>query len=253
MQSDDAVLAVVDELARRLTPAECHELVESLPEPLHARLCSCETHRGRERVHRIDRAIMVARIAHRLGTTPAGAEAIAIDVLFALRHELPPLVVAHVAAQLPRDIRDVWLAAEPVAMPRDALARGARARVERDVSVHASLPDGVCAIAAFTEVMGALLERLSGGEALHVLIGLPEELRPLLEGPAVDRFEPPRTFGRDELFAIVAERLEISRDDATRIVPAVLAAAKHVLPQKEIDGVASQLPRDLRSLWKNAV
>lgn len=245
-----AVAVVLVELGERLTAGEAHRMVESVPASVRSLVAPCESGRRRGGVHRVDRAEMVARIAKQLGTTPAYAEAIAVDVFSAVRSELPEKIVRDVAGQLPRDIKELWLS-EHVRERRDTpvFALGVRASLEREIEERAGLPRGIAPSAAFTAVMAALFERLSAGEALDVLIGLPDELRPLLEGPALDRPERPRTFHRDELFTIVAERLHVARDVAARLVPIVLTAAKRLLPMKEIDDVASQLPADLREIW----
>lgn len=245
-----AVAVVLAELGERLTAGEAHRIVDSVPRSVRALVAPCESARRRGGVHRVDRVEMIARIAKHLGTTPAYAEAITVDVLSAVRKELPEKIARDVAAQLPRAIKELWLSERPLdSGDAPVLATGVRARVEREIEARAALPEGVAPSAAFTGVMATLLERLSGGEALDVLIGLPDELRPLLEGAALDRPERPRTFHRDELLTIVAARLHLARDVAARLVPVVLGAAKRLLPRKQIDAVASQLPSDLRELW----
>lgn len=162
-------------------------------------------------------------------------------------------IVHDVAAQLPADIKELWLLEGPFSR-RDTpiVASGVRASVEREIEERAALPANVAPSAAFTAVMATLLERLSGGQAVDVLIGLPEELRPLLEGPALDRPERPRTFHRDEVFDLVAKRLHVARDVAANLVSVVFGTAKRLLPRKEIEGVTSQLPGDLREIWTAA-
>jgi uncharacterized protein (DUF2267 family) len=251
IDASQAIAVVMGELARRLTPGENHELLDGLPASLHALLCPCEDERPGHPVDRdLDRAAMLAIVATRLGTTPARAESIASAVFAAIRSELRGEIVDQVAAQLPRDITSLWLATRPIVPPLgSASATGARDRVEREIAQRTPLPDGVTASAAFAAVMTTFVTRLSGGEALDVLLGLPDELRPLVEAAAVDRHEPARAFGRAELDATVANRLGVASYEAPRIVAAVLAAVKHVLPVKEVDDVAAQLPPDLRELW----
>jgi uncharacterized protein (DUF2267 family) len=251
VDADHATMVVIGELVDRLTLGEAHRMLDDLPASLHALLCPCESKRGHHPVDREeDRAEMLARIAAKLGTTPARAESIASAVFAAIRAELPAETAQHVAAQLPRDIKDLWLATRPIVPPPGSeSATGARDRTEREIERRTPLPDGLTASDAFTAVMSVFFERISGGEAVDVLLGLPDELRPLLEKSKPDRHEPAHAFGREELFAAVANRLGIALAEAGRIVAAVLSATKHVLPLKEVDDVTAQLPPDLRELW----
>lgn len=251
VDASHAIAAVMGELVERLTPGETHLLLEDLPASLHALLCPCEVkRRGHPVDRRLDRAELLARVAAELGTTPARAEAIASAVFAAIRSELPDETVDHVAAQLPHDIKQLWLATRPIVPPPGSgSATGAGLRVEQEIAQRTPLPDGITAAGAFAAVMTIFFQRLSGGEALDVLLGLPDELRPLVDVSPIDRHEPAHSFGRAELVAAAANRLGVAVAEAARIVPAVLAAVKHVLPVKEVDDVTAQLPADLRELW----
>ena len=56
-------------------------------------------------------------------------------------------------------------------------------------------------------------------------------------------------FDLGELTANVAQDLGLGLPEAAAIVAAVIAAVTRALPQEEIERVASQLPRDIRSMW----
>lgn len=245
----EAATAVMCVLVERLTAGEAHELFESMPPSMRALFRSCEAHRERKPVHKFDRAELIMRVARHLGVTPAHGEAITTAVLAAIRKELPSKVVEHVASQLPRDLKNLWLASGAVAPPSSpVLESGARHIVEEEIARR--LPRGSTSpAAALGCVMGHFLQRISGGEAWDVFMGLPEELHPLLEGAALDRAEAAHVFGRKELLADIAHDLRIPYGEAETVARAVFAAVRQVLPTKEIDDVASELPDELRALW----
>jgi uncharacterized protein (DUF2267 family) len=65
----------------------------------------------------------------------------------------------------------------------------------------------------------------------------------------LERREEPTMFDLDELTANVAQDLGVELPEAEAILAAVIAAVTRALPREEIDRVASQLPRDIRSVW----
>jgi uncharacterized protein (DUF2267 family) len=245
---EPAITSVMTALLDRLTPGQAHAVVEALPPWLHGLVRRFEE-APPSMPDPMDRAELVARVAAELAVTPAHAEAITNAVVRAVRDELPDAVVDHVAHQLPADLQALWLAVEPLRPPPGKFATDPRSAVEEHIEQCAHLPPGVTARAALTAVTSAFTARLSGGEAWDLLLGLPQELRPILEQPLVARGERARVFDRHELVSAVADQLEITPTQAESIVPAVLAALKRVLPAKEIDDVASQLPTDLREAW----
>jgi uncharacterized protein (DUF2267 family) len=245
-----AVSAVMSVFIGRLTAGEVHQLFAALPESVGALFGQREARRERGGpVDKFDRAEFLMRVAGELGVTPAHAEAIATDVLAMIRAELPPRIADGVAAQLPHDLKSLWLSSGIVAPPPvPASERGMRHWVEEEIRRRVSR-DLVHPEAALCAVLGIFLQRISGGEAWDVLMGLPEELQPLLESAALDRAEPARVFGRDEFLAAVATRLSIPKDESEGVVRAVFAAIRGVLPVKEVDDVSSELPGELRDLW----
>lgn len=249
---DDATSAVMAMLASRLTPGQAHALLESLPPYVRTRFGRAIAALGQARVAKLDRAEVVAHVADRLGVTPGRAEAITAAVLSAVRAEVPAEIARRVALQLPRDLNALWLASSPIAPPSIPGATegdSARPAVEAELEGRVRLPDNVTADAALKAVMEIFSQRLSGGEAFDVLLGLPDDLRRLAEGGVLGRDEPASTFDRETFIGAVGFRLRVAREEAEPIIVAVLAALKRVLPVKEIDDVAEQLPPDLRELW----
>ena len=170
----------------------------------------------------------------------------------AARAELPPDVTDHVANQLPHDLQELWRTPVSAISPAWALGPAARHDLAREIAQHVPLPSGVTSAAAFSAVMCAFSERLSGGEAADVRASLPESIRPLVDQCILHRGEPGLVFGRDGLVERVAEHLAIDQTDALPVIRGVFHAVKRVLPWKEVNDVTSQLPGDLRELWQEA-
>jgi uncharacterized protein (DUF2267 family) len=249
-----ATSVVLSFLARRLTPGEAHELLEALPPYLHTLFRRAVIDRGHEPVEKLDRAEVVAHVADQLGVVPGRAEAITAAILSAVRAEVPPKLGRDVSRQLPRDLSALWLASSPIAPPSipGGPATTPRQAVEAEVERRVRLPDHVTADTAIKAVVEIFTQRLSGGEAFDLLLGLPDDLRRLAEGGVLARDEEASVFDRDTFVGAVAIRLRITHAEAEPLVLAVLAAVKRILPVKEIDDVAAQLPVDLRELWLSA-
>jgi uncharacterized protein (DUF2267 family)/quercetin dioxygenase-like cupin family protein len=241
---------VVGVLLDRLTPGEAHELLEALPPSLRALFERRRERRAARLAARIDRAELVDRVARHLGVTPAHAELVSVAVFVALREELPPKLVDNVAHQLPRDLQDLWLAPAPSGAPKHVPTTDDARQILDVIQRDAELPPGTSAENAFSAVMCALCDRISGGEARDLLLGLPESVRPLLERCVVHRGEPSAVFDRDQLLQRIAAHLGTEPSTAERITRAVFAAVRRVLPEKEILDVASQLPAELVDLWQ---
>ncbi len=114
-------------------------------------------------------------------------------------------------------------------------------------------PEGFSALEAIDAVMCVFLARLSEGEAKDVVAGLPDPLRGLLR-PCALHGERPEPLRREGFLQRVAEHLG-TQDTAVAadVSQVVFAAIKTELKQKEINDVASQLPRDLVDLWNAPV
>jgi uncharacterized protein (DUF2267 family) len=80
---------------------------------------------------------------------------------------------------------------------------------------------------------------------------MPPEVRELLRPALQARTEEPATFDRDEYLQRVAGELKIDRGAAESVVRSVLDAVNRHLPSKELDDVESQLPPNLKQLWRS--
>lgn len=255
LDADDATSVVMSVLASRLTPGLTHELLESLPTDVRTRFGAGIATLGYEMVAKLDRAELVAHVADLLDVTPGRAESITAAVLSAVRAEVSPELAQRIAQTLPRDLSALWLASSPIAPPSSPPATwgdSARLAVEEEIERRVLLPGQVTADTAIKAVMEIFSQRLSGGEAFHLLLGLPDDLRRLAEGGVLGRDEHASVFDRETLVGAVAHRLRVTREEAAPIVLVVLAAVKRVLPVREVDDVAEQLPLDLRELWTAA-
>lgn len=244
-----AAVAVVSSLLERLTRGQAHELIAALPEAVQPLFAHClevrESEAGPKRIHAPE---LLDRVGDRLAIAPSAAELVTVTVFCALQRVLPQEVVANVAHQLPGDLQDLWRAPQP---PREPITTDVelRKQVLENIEQSGALPAHVPATAAFSAVMCLLGQRISGGEARHLLLGLPKPLRSIVERCILHEESTLLTFGAEELEAGVADHLHTSLDDAARIVPAVFDAVRRVLTPEEIEHVGCQLPADLREVW----
>lgn len=244
-----AAIATTCPLLDRLTPGQAHDLIAALPDEVRPLFERCDLHRDGERAAWLGRAELVDRVAAHLGLAPVAAELVVGAVFRALEASLPQETIAHVAQQLPRDLQELWTwpvldTAEEIATERELLPQ-----VLGDIDRSGALPTHVSARRAFAVVMCLFSERLSGGEAKDLFLGLPRTLRPLVEACMIPRRERAVAFEAEELFAAVASDLDMELDAAPAVVAAVVAAVTRVLPSEELAHVESQLPDDLRAIW----
>jgi uncharacterized protein (DUF2267 family) len=245
----EAAVVAVSALFDRLTAGQAHQVVTALPAEVRPLFERSYEHRTRRPVVRIGRAELVDRVAEQLGVAPVSAEIIVAAVFHALASILPREQIAHVAQQLPHDLQDLWLSPIPALTEDVGLEPELLRQLLGDIERSVALPARVSARAAFASVMCLFAERLSGGEARHLLLGLPRTVRPLVARCLVDRRERSLTFDSAELTAHVAADLGLGLEEAGSIIAAVFAAVGRILPHEELEHVASQLPEDLRSLW----
>jgi uncharacterized protein (DUF2267 family) len=115
----------------------------------------------------------------------------------------------------------------------------------------AAMPLGMTAPAAASAVLCTLASRLSGGEARHLMGSLPPALHALLMECQSGRKEPGEAFGRAEFLRRVANQLGISVIEAEVLARDVFAGVRRLVDPKVVHDVESQLPRDMRELWRS--
>ncbi|HVJ92240.1 MAG TPA: DUF2267 domain-containing protein [Labilithrix sp.] len=237
-------------VAERLTRGGAHTMLGGLPAPIASLFERC-IDEAVGPASTLDRSDLLQRTADRLGITPASAERICAAVLSTLRDWLPKAIADDVAAQLPKDLKELWYStpeASAETLP-EWETETAHAQLFAEIEREGILPPEVDVADAFMAVMCIFSQRLSGGEARHVLLGLPNTLRPLVTTCMRHREEWADVFGRDELLRRVAHHLGTDEVTAERVVRAVFSAVKRTIPYKEVEDSASQLPPDLRDLW----
>lgn len=107
---------------------------------------------------------------------------------------------------------------------------------------------------AAVSVLCGLEQRIFGEEALDLEAQLPRKLTELIH--RCERHEsgpPPRKFGREEMLRMVGEELGLEPGAVEPVVRAVFDALRDQVSEGEVEQVISQLPEDLRDLWRPVV
>jgi len=120
--------------------------------------------------------------------------------------------------------------------------------VGAEIEEQGVLPPAVPGTEAASAVLYVLAQRLSGGESRDLVVSLPPALRARVEVCVMHRGEKGEVFDRAEFLRRVATHLNVTEPQAEAIARAVFAAVQRRLPSKEVQDMASQLPRDLRAL-----
>ena len=100
---------------------------------------------------------------------------------------------------------------------------------------------------AIASTLSTLGERITGEEAGDLAAQLPEEMKgPLYDGETEDAEE----FSLDEFYERVARREDVSVEDATEHVAAVMGVLKEAVSGGEVEDVISQLPPEFEPLLR---
>jgi uncharacterized protein (DUF2267 family) len=258
ISAEQAATAVLCTLTMRVTGGQARDYVASIPQPLSALLIPCVQHRG-EQPEKFDRAGFLQRVTDHLGVSMEDAERISRAVFAAVRSDLPQREADDVESQLPRDLAELWRApaadvterGEPQPVINIAGRDEATQRFFRDILGSGALPLGMAPEVAATAVLCILTLRVTGGQARDYVASLPRALNTMLLPCAAHRDEQPEKFDRAEFLRRVADHLSVGVEEAERITRAVFRGMQHDLPQREVDDVETQLPRDLAELWRN--
>ncbi len=130
----------------------------------------------------------------------------------------------------------------------EAHLRASYAAFIRHLSELGAMPPALAESAAVS-VLTALERRLMPNGARNLESQLPRMLVEFLPPPE-ERPRHPHRFGREELVASVAEDLQLPEDEAEVVIRTVLRAIQDQISEGEADKVASNLPADLRALWR---
>jgi uncharacterized protein (DUF2267 family) len=230
---------------QHVSGGEAREVFRSLPRQVQPLLERCMIHRTEEAAP-FGRDELLRRGSEHLGVAGAEAEAITSAVLKSISSRLPAQEVSAVAAQLPRDLRELWVVPRlPLGAP--TAQHPVLTRIEQSVK----LPAGVTGEGAFKVVTCHLSRRLTRGEAGHFIQALPAELRQLVEDCLNDRGEHPEPFDKDTFVARVASELRMGGDigRADEIVRKVFRSVEEYIRADVFKHVMGQLPRELADLW----
>jgi uncharacterized protein (DUF2267 family) len=111
-------------------------------------------------------------------------------------------------------------------------------------------PDGSAADAT-SAVLCVLSQRISRGQAAELAEAIPPPVGALMGPCALHRAERPDVFDRREFLRRVAAHLGVTPEQAEEIARAVFAAVQEIpSARREVDDVESQLPIDLKLLWR---
>lgn len=103
---------------------------------------------------------------------------------------------------------------------------------------------------ASVSVLCALERRIYSDEASQLEAQLPVKLRDLLQRCERHEGAPPKKFGKDEFFRMVADDLNTDPGNAEKCARAVITAVRSQISEGEAEDVAGQLPEDLAELWR---
>jgi uncharacterized protein (DUF2267 family) len=98
--------------------------------------------------------------------------------------------------------------------------------------------------------MCAFTQRLTQGEARHVLTDVPLSVGTLFARCVLHRDERASAFDLPSFLETVAAHLNLSADEAEPVARAVLSVIQSCLSPEVVGHVASQLPAELELLWR---
>jgi uncharacterized protein (DUF2267 family) len=113
-----------------------------------------------------------------------------------------------------------------------------------------SLPEGATAERVASAVLCTLAKRLSGGAARQLVSALPAELQTMLQPSVVHPSETAETFDRAEFLKAISSHFQPPPEDPEELARIVFRLVQYHIGRKQIADVASQLPSDLKSLWR---
>lgn len=244
VSAEDAIRAVMCTFSQHVSRGESVHVFDELPRLVQPLLERCMIHRD-EPAKKFGRGELLLAVGEHLHVGVEQAEEITSGVLHAISSRLPWKEVSAVAAQLPLEMRELWVVHKvPVGTP--VTPHPILSRIEQSVA----LPHGVTGIGAFVSVVRHLTERLSLGEARHLVNALPSDLRQLVDEHLALRSEHAEAFGKDDFLDRVATDLHAGdRAEAERIAKVVFKQIEEHLPASVFTHVNAQLPRELSDLW----
>lgn len=119
-----------------------------------------------------------------------------------------------------------------------------------DIEQSGAIPSNTQAQDAAQTILCTLTQRVSGGEAYDFMNSMPPAMQYMLKECTIHRAEGAQDFDRAQFLGRIADQLHIGSDHAEALCRAVFHAMWAHLPTKEMDDLESQLPPDLKDLWR---
>jgi uncharacterized protein (DUF2267 family) len=239
-KAERAARATLETLAERISGGQARDLAAELPHDVRGWLLS-----GGGDAEPFDAREFVRRVAERAGVDTDTAERHIRAVLVALARLVRHDEVADLIAELPADYQPLFgdaaqitrdPAAPEVMEPDEFIDRvSGRAGLDRDGAERAA-----------NAVLETLAERIAGGEVDDLAESLPPPLRPALERGKSLSGGKARRISLDEFIARVAEREDVTWEEAVDHTRAVFATLREAVPDKEWSDLLAQLPRGYR-------
>ncbi|MFP2895159.1 DUF2267 domain-containing protein [Corallococcus sp. 4LFB] len=107
--AQQAAVSVLCGLEQRIQVEESHDLEAQLPRKLTELLHRCERHDAEARPERFGRDELLSQVGEDLALHPDAVEPVVRAVMDAVRHQISEGEAEDVSAQLPADIRHLWL------------------------------------------------------------------------------------------------------------------------------------------------
>jgi uncharacterized protein (DUF2267 family) len=121
----------------------------------------------------------------------------------------------------------------------------------REVQEHVPVPRDE-AERIVLAVIGTLEQRLISTEATDLEAQLPSLLQDLLQASYEPTGRRPRDIDKKSFIATIADRLEISPEQAEEWARGVFRTLENRVSAGEIEQVKNMLPEDIRALWSNS-
>jgi uncharacterized protein (DUF2267 family) len=248
-EAELAVRAVIETMAEHLSEEQRRELAARFPKALRGVLDQPGS--GEQ----LRSAAFLYRVAEREGIVVERPDRIALQtaerhvnaVFEVVRLLLEPDELDAIAEQLPEEARKLLRATEARSHPHPHPATTAGAFVER--VARAARFERERALRATEAVLETLGERLAAGEVDDLATLLPREFGPALELGKLHAGRKASRFGVDEFVGRVADRVgETSHDEALDDARFVFRALREALPQRALDDILGELPREYDDL-----
>jgi uncharacterized protein (DUF2267 family) len=238
--AERAAMATLVTLAERITNARADELAEDLPERLRDWLAD-----AKERPETFHVEEFFDRVAEREEVDAVTAARHARAVFRALARVAPAYEIDDLVRDLPHEYEPlVGDVAREIIERSQPEVRTFGEFIDR-IRRRADL-DRVEAERAADAVLETLAERLAGGEVDDLEAVLPEQFAEPLERGKVHVHGKPRRMSLDEFVDRVAQREDVSFDEAFVHTRAVFATLVEALPARELRDVLHELPRAYR-------